>query len=129
MGVKDGLGIVAYNVKYANRADLPRVDGSGNPDPLLLYALIFAGRAGSSGGVVMEEWGSGPPSTCYVMGSFIEAQDQPWGYFNSSTGQMTTGWNMRFKYDPDLARNPTPFFPTIGKFSIRTYREKLAQAS
>lgn len=129
VGVKDGLGLVAYNVRYAGMADMPRVDGTGTPDPLLLYALIFAGRKGSTGGVVMEDWNTGAPSTCYVMGSFIEAEDKAWGYFNAATGLMTTGWNMRFKYDPDLARNPTPFFPTIGKFVIRTYREKLAQAS
>ncbi len=123
VGSADGLGLVGYDIVISDT--VPRL---GTTDPLDIYALLFAGMSTSTtsqGGLVVENWTSGPWGKFIVHGSFIQAEDKAWGYINGS-GLPTTGWSSYdFLFDQDLARNPPPFFPTLNKFLIRSYQEHI----
>lgn len=124
-GSDDGLGLVAYDIALSDT--VPRL---GDTDPLDIYALLFCGMSDGStqkGGLVVENWNRGPWGHFNVHGSFIEAVDGPWGYI--SGGHPSTGFSSYdFTFDPELARNPPPFFPTLNKFLIRSYQEHITKS-
>lgn len=121
-GDRDGLGLVAYDIALSSTA--PRL---GSADPLDLYCLLFAGvstSTSSEGGLVVENYASGPWGKFIVHGAFIQAVDGPWGYI--SGGLPSTGFSSyAFNFDSELARNPPPFFPTTTKFVLRSYLSRI----
>lgn len=123
-GDRDGLGLVGYDIVISDT--VPRL---GSTDPLDIYALLFAGVSTSTsaeGGLVVENWTSGPWGRFVIHGSFIQAVDGPWGYI--SGGLPYTGFSSyAFNFDSELARNPPPFFPTTSKFVLRSYLEHVTR--
>ena len=56
------------------------------------------------------------PGTLAVLGGIIQKARGPVGTFNSTTGQTVTGYSKAYSYDPRLAMNPPPYYPTTGQY-------------
>jgi Tfp pilus assembly protein PilX len=64
----------------------------------------------------VESYDSGSPrGKLIVYGGIIQKQRGPVGTFYSSTGQIATGYEKDYSYDPRLMDNPPPAFPTTGQ--------------
>lgn len=102
------LGLLGDDIKIASSA----------PKNLTIDAVVMAGyRTSSSGSFYVSNYSSKtPPGTLSVLGGIIQKARGPVGTFNSSTGQMVTGYEKNYSYDPRMASNPPPFFPTTGTY-------------
>ena len=60
--------------------------------------------------------------TLKVLGGIIQNARGPVGTFNSSTGEMITGYSKNYTYDPRLASNPPPYYPTTGQYERLSWR-------
>lgn len=116
-GSRDSLGVVGFKVRVPT--SIPR----DRDNPLDVYAGIFAGTKGSEGGLYIDGWdnyqGAGK---LRLYGGLMQAYKPPWGYFSGST--LLSGVTLESHYDENLANSPPPFFPTIGKFQVVSYREE-----
>ncbi|MBA4251068.1 MAG: hypothetical protein C0425_06185 [Chlorobiaceae bacterium] len=110
---QDMLGLVATNNIIirnvpANRGDV-NIHGS----------LLSLG-----GGLMAEDHGSiGRQGAINLVGGIIERQAQPTGVFDPGTGQITSGYNSRFKYDERFMLTSPPFFPVTGSLEIVSWYE------
>lgn len=111
------LGIVAEDVTIKDTA----------PSDLRLHAVVLAGGKNTSGGTFSAAWWKGDGDSTYgepedlrgtlnLLGGLIQKKRGPVGTFNSTTGQQLSGYAKNYKYDPRMANNPPPFFPTTGRF-------------
>jgi len=95
------LGLVANNVIVKTTANTVRIDGT------VLAAASFYNYY----------WNSGTPKGALtISGGVIQAKRGPVGQFSGST--LITGYSKDYHYDPRMADNPPPFFPTTGQFDI-----------
>ncbi|MCX6376859.1 MAG: hypothetical protein NTU88_12650 [Armatimonadetes bacterium] len=108
------LGLVARNVKIASSA----------PTSLEINAVCLAGGQNTTAGsfYVTNYDTKQPTGTLTVLGGIIQKNRGPVGTFNSSTGQMTTGYAKNYSYDPRLASDPPPFYPTTGTYERLSWR-------
>lgn len=101
------LGLVARNVKIAGTA----------PQNLEINAVMMAGGQNTDGSFYVTNYSSKtPPGTLSVLGGIIQKSRGPVGTFNSYTGTTVTGYSKNYRYDPRLAANPPPFYPTTGQY-------------
>lgn len=102
------LGIVAKDIEIDSTA----------PANLEIDAVCLAGGQNTSGGsFYVENYDSKTPTgTLSVLGGIIQKARGPVGTFNSSTGQTTTGYAKNYRYDPRLASDPPPYYPTTGQY-------------
>lgn len=102
------LGLVAKDIRISSSA----------PRNLEIDAVCLAGGQKTSGGsFYVENYDSKTPTgTLKVLGGIIQKARGPVGTFNSNTGQMTTGYEKDYRYDPRLASSPPPFYPTTGQY-------------
>lgn len=108
------LGLVANNIKVSSSA----------PSNLTIDAVCMAGGANTYGGsFYVENYDSKwPTGKLTVNGGIIQKARGAVGTFNSSTGQTSTGYAKNYHYDPRLAINPPPFYPTTGQYERISWR-------
>jgi len=71
-----------------------------------------------------ENYGSGSPrGKLVVYGGIIQKQRGAVGTFSSTTGQISTGYEKAYTYDPRLMDNPPPAFPTTGQVEKIAWNE------
>jgi hypothetical protein len=102
------LGIVAKDIRIDQNA----------PANLTIDAVCLAGGQNTAdGSFYVENYDSKTPTgNLNVLGGIIQKARGPVGTFNSSTGQTTTGYSKNYHYDPRLASDPPPYFPTTGQY-------------
>jgi len=102
------LGLVSKDIIISSSA----------PQNLEIDAVLLAGGSNTSGGsFYVENYNSKTPTgTLRVLGGIIQKARGPVGTFNSSTGQTITGYSKAYSYDPRLASNPPPYYPTTGQY-------------
>jgi Tfp pilus assembly protein PilX len=72
----------------------------------------------------VQNYSSGSPrGKLIVYGGIIQKQRGPVGTFNSSTGQIVSGYEKDYSYDPRLMDNPPPAFPTTGQIEKIAWTE------
>lgn len=102
------LGLVAKDIRISSTA----------PRNLDIDAVCLAGGQNTSGGsFYVENYDDKTPvGTLNVTGGIIQKSRGPVGTFNPSTGITSTGYQKAYTYDPRLATNPPPYFPTTGQY-------------
>lgn len=102
------LGLVSKDIIISSTA----------PRNLEIDAVCLAGGHNtSSGSFYVENYSTkSPTGTLRVLGGIIQKSRGPVGTFNSSTGQTTTGYAKDYSYDPRLASDPPPYYPTTGQY-------------
>lgn len=102
------LGLVSKDVRISDTA----------PRNLEINAVCLAGGDNTaSGSFYVEDYDDKTPTgTLTVLGGIIQKNRGPVGTFNSSTGQTTTGYVKNYSYDPRLATDPPPYYPTTGQY-------------
>ncbi len=101
------LGLVSKDIRIASSA----------PRNLEIDAVCLAGGQNTSGGsFYVENYDSKSTGTLKVLGGIIQKARGPVGTFNSYTGSISTGYAKDYSYDPRLASNPPPFYPTTGQY-------------
>jgi hypothetical protein len=108
------LGLVGRNIVISSSA----------PANLEIDAVCLAGGQNtSSGSFYVSNYNTKTPvGTLTVIGGIIQKSRGPVGTFNSSTGQTITGYAKNYKYDPRLAADPPPFYPTTGTYDRISWR-------
>ena len=108
------VGVLGRNVIIA----------SGAPTNLEIDAQIVAGGENvDDGSFYVNNYDSKTPTgNLNVLGGIIQKQRGPVGTFNSSTGQSVSGYSKHYHYDPRMADNPPPFFPTTGNYDRLSWR-------
>lgn len=108
------LGLVARDIRIASTA----------PRNLEIDAVCLAGGGGVTGGsFYVENYNSKTPTgTLKVLGGIIQNARGPVGTFDSSSGQTLTGYSKNYIYDPRLAANPPPYYPTTGQYERLSWR-------
>lgn len=112
--IKPGtLGLMARNVQ---------VD-TGAPTSLEIDAVIMAGSSSTSdGSFYVEDYNTkSPTGTLKVVGGILQKARGPVGTLNSA-GALKTGYAKDYWYDPRLADNPPPYFPTTGSYDRTSWR-------
>jgi len=102
------LGLVSKDVRIASTA----------PRNLEIDAVSLAGGSNTAdGSFYVENYSSKTPTgTLTVLGGIIQKSRGPVGTFNASTGQSITGYSKSYHYDPRLATDPPPYYPTTGQY-------------
>jgi len=114
----DQLGLVSYKVS------IPTTVPRRADKPLYLYAAIMAGRPGGQGGFFVDDYGNSwlGKGEMQIYGGLIISSGDITCTINGS-GQVVTGFNQVLRYDPTLATAPPPYFPTLPKLTMRTWKE------
>jgi len=72
----------------------------------------------------VQNYDSGSPrGKLIVYGGIIQKQRGAVGTFNSSNGNIVTGYEKDYSYDPRLLDNPPPAFPTTGQVEKIAWNE------
>ena len=101
------LGLVAHNT----------VISTSTPTNVELDAVMLSGGENTDdGSFYAQNHDSRSVGTLNVLGGIIQKAREPVGTFNASTGQTTNGFSKDYHYDPRLAVNPPPFYPTTGQY-------------
>jgi len=108
------MGLFARNI----------VISSGAPPNMEIDAVCMAGGRNTANGsfYVANYDKKKPTGTLRVLGGIIQKARGPVGTFDSSTGQTLTGYAKSYSYDPRLATNPPPYFPTTGTYDRISWR-------
>lgn len=108
------MGLVARDVIIDDNA----------PTDLTIDAVVLAGgRNTTSGSFYVNNYSSKQPTgTLHLLGGLIQKKRGPVGTFSSSTGQINSGYAKDYRYDPRLADDPPPFYPTTGTFERLSWR-------
>lgn len=108
------LGVVAHGISIPSTA----------PTNLKIDAVLMAGNNSTTdGSFQVTNYGSKTPvGTLTINGGIIQKVRGSVGTFNSSTGQTSTGYTKNYHYDPRLATNPPPFYPTTGTYDKLSWR-------
>lgn len=107
------MGIVSRNIIVAS--DAPRT--------LRIDSVLLAGgRTTSDGSFYVENYSTKATGDLHLLGGVIQKKRGPVGTFNSSTGQIRTGYDKHYVYDHRMAINPPPHFPTTGTYERLSFR-------
>jgi hypothetical protein len=108
------LGLVSKDIRIASTA----------PANLEINAVCLAGGSNTSGGsFYVENYDSKRPTgTLRVLGGIIQKARGPVGTFDPNTGVTLTGYSKAYSYDPRLAINPPPYYPTTGTYERISWR-------
>ena len=91
---------------------------------LLLTRLLFPEAFGLMAIVQVFITGLEMFSDAGVQSSIIQNKRGPIGTFNPSTNTPTSGYTKDYHYDPRMAVDPPPFFPTTGEYDVHSWQEK-----
>ncbi len=110
---KDMLGIVAENdVVIANNAE--------NNNSIDIFASIYC----ENGGFTAEDYDSRPVSgSINLYGGVIHKTRGAVGTFNSSSGNVISGFIKKYRYDDRFLLTSPPSFPGTGMFEIISWYE------
>ncbi len=102
------MGLVSKDIKISSSA----------PRNLEIDAVCMAGGQNTTGGsFYVENYSSKKPTgTLKVLGGIIQKARGPVGTFDAGSGTTLTGYAKDYSYDPRLAQNPPPFYPTTGQY-------------
>lgn len=108
------LGLVSKDIRIASTA----------PANLEINAVCLAGGSNTSGGsFYVENYNTKTPTgTLRVLGGIIQKARGPVGTFDPNTGVTLTGYAKNYSYDPRLAVNPPPYYPTTGTYERISWR-------
>jgi len=108
------LGLVAKDIIISSSA----------PPDLEIDAVCLAGGRDTSGGsFYVENYSTKTPvGTLTVTGGIIQKARGPVGTFNPYTGQTVSGYAKNYHYDPRLATQPPPYYPTTGHYERLSWR-------
>ncbi len=123
-GSRDSMGVVGHNIWIQNSASFTEAN------PLDIYAALLGGRRGADGkvsGYVGPTDVYGPLTRVRLFGGLMMGDKDTWGKY--SGGSQYSGMTLESRYDPHLANNPPPYFPSIAKFRVVSYREEHEQAA
>jgi len=92
--------------------------GSSAPANLEIDGVCLAGGHNTTtGSFYVQNYDTKTPTgTLRVLGGIIQKNRGPVGTFNSSTGVTSTGYAKDYSYDPRMANDPPPYFPTTGQY-------------
>ncbi len=109
------LGLVAQDIKIAD-------DGTTayNHPPREINAVMMAGSSTVDGSISVNNYNRGSTSTLKVIGGLIQSTRGAVGTI--SGGVMSTGYAKDYNYDPRLASNPPPFYPTTGQYDRMSWK-------
>ncbi|MBM3464872.1 MAG: hypothetical protein FJX76_22465 [Armatimonadetes bacterium] len=116
-GTADNLGVVAGSIRLPSASVLPR----DTNNPLYVYAALLGG-SDTRTGLVIDSATSGGLGTLALFGGMLINKRTTLGSVNSQ-GQQTNGYNLYTRFDPNLASQPPPWFPTISKLTLRGWTE------
>jgi hypothetical protein len=107
------LGLYSRNV----------IVGSGAPTNMEIDAVIMAGGSSTTdGSFYVSNWNTKTPTgTLKVTGSIIQKARGPVGTFSGAG--ITSGYAKNYWYDPRMADNPPPYFPTTGGYDRISWRK------
>ncbi len=108
------LGLVSKDIIIASSA----------PSNLEIDAVCLAGGSNTTGGsFYVENYNSKKPTgTLRVLGGIIQKARGPVGTFDPNTGVTLTGYTKAYSYDPRMAVNPPPYYPTTGTYERISWR-------
>lgn len=108
------LGLVAHDVDISSSAPANvEIDG----------VLLAGGQNTADGSFSAVNYDSRTPvGTLTVLGGIIQKARGAVGTFNSGTGQTQTGYTKSYSYDPRLATDPPPYYPTTGTYDRLSWR-------
>ncbi|MEM4409576.1 MAG: pilus assembly PilX N-terminal domain-containing protein [Candidatus Caldarchaeum sp.] len=108
------LGLIARNVIVSSAA----------PQFMEINAVILAGSSSTPNGsfYVANYNTRTPPGTLRLLGGVIQKARGPVGTFNTTTGQIVTGYAKDYYYDPRLADLPPPYYPTTGLYDVLSWQ-------
>ncbi|MBM3464422.1 MAG: hypothetical protein FJX76_20190 [Armatimonadetes bacterium] len=112
-GTADNLGLVAASIRLPSSSVLPR----NVNNPLYVYAALLGGSDNKTG-LVIDSPGSGSAGTLALYGGMLINKRSAIGSTDSS-GRQTSGYILATHYDPFLAQEPPPWFPTISKLTLQ----------
>lgn len=108
------LGLIGRNVIISSSA----------PASMEIDAICLAGSSSTSDGsfYVSNYSTKTPVGTLKLVGGIVQKGRGPVGTFNPSTQQVVSGYVKNYWYDPRLADNPPPYFPTTGLYDRISWR-------
>ncbi|MFY9235472.1 MAG: hypothetical protein WAO58_13555 [Fimbriimonadaceae bacterium] len=106
------LGLMARNVRIR----------TGAPQNMFIDATMLAGSSTTiDGSFYVQDYNTKVPTgTLRIMGGIIQRNRGPVG--TVSNGNLQTGYAKDYYYDPRVADNPPPFFPTTGSYDKLSWR-------
>lgn len=108
------LGVVAEDI----------VLGSTCPNEMTVNGVMLAGGENTTGGkFTYSQWDSQKRNNLNLVGGIIQKKRGPVSTFNSSN-VLQTGYNKNYIYDPRMADNPPPYFPTTGQYDVLSWQYK-----
>lgn len=101
---------------YSQDGDILLGNGTDNSlQDLTIHGVLMASR----GEVTVQNYASiDPRGAIRLQGGIIQYTYGAFGQFNSSTGQMVSGYARQFTYDPRMQDRAPPFFPTTGVVQV-----------
>ncbi|MCX6345602.1 MAG: hypothetical protein NT018_11110 [Armatimonadetes bacterium] len=109
------LGLVGQDIIIA-------ADTSGNHPNREIDAVMIAGSSTVDGSIKVNSYDSGGTGTLKVLGGLIQSARGPVGTI--SGGIVNHGYAKDYKYDPRLATDPPPFYPTTGQYDRMSWMVK-----
>ena len=107
------LGLVARNIRITTAA----------PTGMEIDAVCLAGGQNTTAGsFYADSYDTRAVGTLTLLGGIIQKNRGPVNTFNSSTGQTVSGYTKNYSYDPRLATDPPPYYPTTGTYERMSWR-------
>ncbi len=109
------LGLVGQQIYIAD-------DGTyrhNHPDREI-DAVMLGGSSSVDGSISVNNYSSGSVGTLTVLGGLIQSTRGAVGTI--SGGVINHGYQKDYHYDPRLAANPPPFYPTTGQYDRLSWR-------
>lgn len=108
------LGLVGQDIKIAASSTSPQ-----HPNREI-DAVCMAGNANVNGSFSVNSYDSYNTATLTVIGGIIQSNRGPVGTL--SGGVLNHGYAKDYRYDPRLATNPPPYYPTTGQYERLSWR-------
>lgn len=115
-GGRDVLGLVAWKVNVSSARE-----GRSDANPLYLYATVYAGHqkdptdsrwdSNDELGGFFDDYSGGATGTLHLFGGLQMA----W--------KNSTSYSLQLHFDPLLATNPPPYYPSFNRCRILSWRE------
>lgn len=117
-GTRDVIGVIGYEVHLASQSALRSGESrSSTSTPLYIYATLYAGHQKIVGNTNWDQDSE--------LGGFME--DGTGGRLHLYGGMQVgfknaTSYELNLHYDPLLAANPPPYYPSVDKVNIITWK-------
>lgn len=75
---------------------------------------------------VINYWEGNPRGNIYLYGGLVQKYSLPTGTYDSSTGELKTGFARQFTYDSRFLNKPPKNVPVTGNVIIKTWKDEAA---